>query len=401
MAESSKPRTTILAGCAAHGIQDGLSTAIYVLLPILAQAFGLNLGQVGLFKGLKSLAQASLEIISGHATERYGARHILLFGLLLSGAGYGFLSFANGPTIVLLSLVVIGAGGAFHHAPASALISGAFAQRGRRRALGVYNSSGDAGKLIFTAVISLAMLAALSWESVALFYGLVSLIAGIGIFQVLKLAQIGDSSKGLGDAAAGTPDTSLGWGILDRRKFSALLATVFLDSMVQVGVLTFVAFVMIAKGVPTTAATLAAVLVLIGGMFGKALCGFLAENIGVRPAFAILQGLTALGLVLLVISSSTVAFALLPILGVVVQGTTSITYVIVNELIHPTRTARGYSIIYAASGIASVIGPVGFGTIGDRFGIETSMLVMAVIAICAILPSWFLKTNIPLSSKAV
>ncbi len=129
MTQHPAKKTTLIAGCTAHAIQDGLSASIYVLLPILAQTFGLNYSQIGMFKGIKSLSQAVLEIFSGHATERYGGRRILLFGLTALGAGYLFLSIASGAGVVLLCFALIGVGSAFHHAPSSALFSTAFTKK--------------------------------------------------------------------------------------------------------------------------------------------------------------------------------------------------------------------------------------------------------------------------------
>ena len=298
----TKQKTTLIAGSTTHGIQDGLSAAIYVLLPILAQTFGLNYGQVGLFKSAKSLSQSLLEISSGLVTERFGERFILAFSLAISGLGYLLLSYAATPTIMLLCFVIIGIGGAYHHAPSSALVSGAYPTIGRRRALGFYNSSGDAGKLTFTALISLAAMAAISWQTVAFSYGLISAGAGVAIYWWLKKSGIGAARF---SANSDVDGGKLGWGILDRPRLIALLGTILLDSMVQAGVLTFVAFAMIAKDVPIYTATFASVLVLIGGMFGKAVCGFLADHIGVRAAFSMLQVLCAVGLTLLVMASST------------------------------------------------------------------------------------------------
>ncbi len=384
----TKQKTTLFASCTTHGVQDGLSAAIYVLLPILAQTFGLSYGQVGLFKAAKSMTQSMLEVSSGLASERFGERRLLFCALLMSGVGYLLLSFADTPNLMLVCFIIMGVGGAYHHAPSSALVAHVYSAEKRRRALGLYNSSGDAGKLIFTALISLAAMISVAWQSVAFSYGLITLGAAAAVYWGLKQAGVGAAThhSGKSDESA-----KLGWGILDRPKFTALLTTVLMDSMVQAGVLTFVAFVMIEKGVPVYAATFASVLVLIGGMFGKAACGFLADHIGLRLAFTILQGLTALGLVLLVLATSTFAFILLPFLGVAVQGTSSITYVIVNDLIHPERTARGYSLIYTVTSVAAVGGSLGFGLIGDQFGIETAMLAMAVVAVIAILPCSLLK----------
>jgi FSR family fosmidomycin resistance protein-like MFS transporter len=386
-------KTTLLTSCTAHGIQDGLSVATAVLLPILAQTYGLNYGQVGLFKAAKSLAQSLLEIFSGHACEQFGKRNILVFGLVISGLGYLLLSFAGTPQITLISFIILGIGGAYHHAPSSALVSSAYSVDKRRRSLGLYNSSGDIGKLIFTGLISLAAMAAISWQNVAFSYGLITIGAAIAIYWGLKRAGIGADLPNANKDTDEKLEMALGWGILDRPKFTSLLATVFLDSIVQVGVLTFIAFAMIAKGVPIYTATLAPVLILIGGMFGKAACGFLADLIGIRTAFAILQGLTAIGLIFVVILDTTPAFTILPFLGLVLQGTTSITYVIVNDLIHPSRTVRGYSMIYGASSLAAVLGPFGFGRVGDLWGINTAILIMAVFALIAIVPCWTLKIN--------
>lgn len=384
----TKQKAALFASCTTHGVQDGLSSAIYVLLPILAQSFGLNYGQVGLFKATKSLTQSVLEVSSGFATERFGERHILTGALLMSGLGYLLLSFATTPNLMLFCFVILGVGGAYHHAPSSALVTHSYAINKRRRALGFYNSSGDAGKLAFTALISLATIVSVTWQTVAFGYGLITLGFAGAVYWVLSRSGLG---RGDHHISKNRSNQKLGWGILDRPKFTALLTTVLMDSMVQAGVLTFVAFAMIAKDVPVYAATFASVLVLIGGMLGKAVCGFMADRIGMRLAFTLLQTLTALGLVLLVLASSTTAFILLPFLGVAVQGTSSITYVLVNDLIHVDRTARGYSLIYTASSLASVVGPLGFGLIGDQYGIETAMLAMAVVAVIAILPCILLK----------
>ena len=56
--ESHRQKSALTVSCTAHIVQDGLTATIYVLLPVLAQSFGLTYTQVGLFKGLKSFAQA-------------------------------------------------------------------------------------------------------------------------------------------------------------------------------------------------------------------------------------------------------------------------------------------------------------------------------------------------------
>ena len=111
--------------CSVHAMQDGLTTTVNVLLPILAQAFGLSYAQVGVVKAANVAAMALLEIPSGLLSERFGARILLAFGLLIVGVGYLWLSLAAGFTAILFSLLLAGVGAAFQHTLSSAIISAA------------------------------------------------------------------------------------------------------------------------------------------------------------------------------------------------------------------------------------------------------------------------------------
>ncbi|MEZ5931180.1 MAG: MFS transporter [Alphaproteobacteria bacterium] len=384
-ASPSHPRTALAVGCTAHAVQDGLTAATYVLLPILSQAFGFTYAQAGLVKGLKSLTQAVLEMYSGILAERIGEGRTLVFGLILSGLGYASLAAASHPSLVMACLLIVGAGTAFQHSPSSALVSTAYAEGGRRGALGLYNSSGDVGKLGFSAFFSLAAGAGLAWQQISIVFGLTAILAAAAV--ALATRRLRPRPTGGSDRRPERRQgDDVGWGVLSWRAFGTLLVVISIDNLVQAGVLVFIAFLMIAKGLPLYLATMATVALLTGGVFGKAGCGYLAEHLGVRPAFALVQLLTCLGLVAVVMAPAWLAFILLLPLGVVAQGSTSITYGLVADLIHPRRMARGYAIMYSLTSFAAAIGPWLFGLVGDRFGIETAMLVMAAAALLAVPP---------------
>jgi len=390
---SQARRGSILAiGCSVHAIQDGLTATIYVLLPILAEAFGLNYGQVGLFKAVKSIAQGMLEIVSGVAAERLGEKLLLIFGLGVAGTGYLLLSQAGGSNLILMSLVLVGVGVAFQHALASALIAGAYDNAGRRGALGLYNSSGDVGKLAFSASFSLAIGAGIAWHSIALVFGAIAVAFGVVVLLLLGTACSAQS-------ASPCTDHAVGWGVIDPRSFSALFVVVFLDSMVQAGVLTFAAFLMLSKGTSLAVATMASVCILVGGIFGKAVCGFAAARFGVPIAFGLAQMLTAAGILAVVLSPAVMAFLLLPLLGIVLQGSTSMTYGMVADFVHKSRTARGFALIYASSSFASVGAPLGFGLIGDAYGIETALAAMAIVTLVSLVPLFILR-EVPIRTEA-
>lgn len=80
-----KRQKLILAVCAAtHAVQDGLGAALYVLMPLLAQAFGLSYAQVGVIRAARAAATSVFELPSGLLAERLGERRLLAFGLALA-----------------------------------------------------------------------------------------------------------------------------------------------------------------------------------------------------------------------------------------------------------------------------------------------------------------------------
>jgi MFS family permease len=372
-------KLTLASCCGVHGLQDGLSAAIYVLLPILAQAFGLSYSQVGIIRATNNSAMMLFEIPSGMLSERIGERTLLVFGLVCAGLGYLSLATATGFVTILLALFVAGFGAAFQHALSSSVISKTFYDRGRRTALGAYNSSGDVGKLAFTGFLSLTIGMGAAWQGVVTGFGLLALISAAGLVVILRRLDVG--SRPPLDTTSEKASARSAWGIRDRSAFTALSVIVFLDIAVQGGFLTFLAFLMIEKQVPTSLAALAVVLTLAGGIFGKFGCGLLAERVGVIRSLIVVECLTAVGIVAVLLSPALVAFFLLPVLGLVLQGSSSITYATVGDLVRGERQSRGFAAIYSIASGAAIVAPIAFGIISDRFGLTPAMLTMACVVL--------------------
>jgi FSR family fosmidomycin resistance protein-like MFS transporter len=388
---TSKSKSALSIACTTHIIQDGISSTIYVLLPILAQAFGLSYAQVGVLKGIKSLSQAALEVSSGWISECVGECRLLVVGLALSGVGYFLLSNASSALLVALCLLIVGAGTALHHAPSSALIANSYSSTTRSSALGLYNASGDVGKLAFTGFFSLAVGAGFAWQQISLLYGIVSILITFCIAFAARLSFRFQLEKMPYKLSANDQSVVKGWGILDWRSYAALLIITGIDTLVQGSVLVFVAFLMLIKGMSLSFSTGATVLLLAGGVFGKAGCGYLAERVGVRFAFAVVQTLTAIGLITVAFAPNWLSMVLLMPLGAVVQGTSSITYGFAANLIDHRKMARGYALLYSSGTFAAAVGPLVMGMIADKFSLEIAICLIAFIAMLAIPPVFILR----------
>jgi len=173
---------TLATCCTAHTLHDGLSDVTYVLLPLLAQTFGLSLAQVGLIRSAHRAAMASFQIPAGLIAERVGERNLLALGTLIAGAAFLALGYAPGFWAILAALFCAGVGSAVQHPLSSTIISHAFPGEGRRAALGTYNFFGDVGKFAFGGAVSLLLVAGISWQAPVIGFGIVGIATAIAVF---------------------------------------------------------------------------------------------------------------------------------------------------------------------------------------------------------------------------
>ena len=370
-----KPILVVSSGV--HATQDGLTSTVYVLLPILTQSLGLSYAQVGTIRAVYSGMMWLLEIPAGILSERFGEQRLLVFGLITAGFGYGILSIADSYYGVLFALLIAGTGAAFQHSLSSALISRVYDGPSGRVALGTYNASGDAGKLLFTGVASLLFGVGIAWQEVVSGYGILALLVAAVLWLGLRRLRL----PGAVSMSARNPSTAGGWGIRDRSGFRWLAAIVFLDSAVQDGFLVFVAFLMIEKNIPAGLAAFAVVATLAGGVIGKYACGHLSARLGGVRSLILGEVCTAAGIMGVIMLPTVAVFFLLPLVGIVLQGSSTITYGSVRQFVDEARQSRGFALIYSMANGASVAGPVGFGIISDIYSVGTAVVLMAVVAL--------------------
>ena len=388
-------RNALLVCCGAHIIQDGLVAVQYVFLPILAQSLGLNYAQVGLLRALSNSAMSLLELPSGILAERFGEKRLLMIGLLMAGVGYLCVSVSSSFGVIALCFLLTGAGAGFQHSLTSAILVKTFDASGKRRALGTYNASGDAGKLGFTGLFSLGIGMGLAWNAVIVVLSLLALVFVLLVWRLLPADKPDSPTR---DRTPGNGGLASRWGIRHPKEFSLLALVVSLDSVVQSVLLTFLAFVFLEKGASAQTASFAVVLALIGGMTGKFFSGFMTARFGDYGPFVLIQVLTMVGLAGLVVLPVVPALFALPFIGLVVQGSTTVTYGVISDHVDASMQSRGFGVIYSVSGLATVAGPFVFGWMADLSGLNSVLWVLCAISGLCIPFAGFLKRDVRLAS---
>lgn len=378
--ESVVPRTSderraLGVACGAHALHDGYTDLVYVMLPIWQAEFGLSYAAIGILRSLFSGTLAGLQIPSGLLAEKVGAARVLALGTAVAGWGYLLAGASAGLPMLAAALILGGLGASTQHPLASALVARAFAGPRSIKALGTYNFAGDIGKMTVPAAAAL-LVTWMPWRPTLALLGACGLAAAVAVLLLMPRQET-DPAAAAAKAVASGADTP-------RRGFSLLLSIGIIDSATRMPFLTFLPFLLAAKGASVSAIGLALTAVFAGGACGKLVCAFLGARLGVFATVLLTEGLTALGILALLPLPLWACYALLPVIGVALNGTSSVLYGSVPALVEPERRARAFGIFYTGTIGAGATAPMLYGVLGDRIGVNATLVTVAMVVLATI-----------------
>ena len=367
----SSRRRTLLAAGLAHAMHDGYTDLIYVMLPIWQAEFALGYASIAVLRGLYSGVMAALQIPAGRLAERFGGKIVLVIGTAIVALGYGIAGLTGGIVGLCAALALSGAGSSTQHPIASSAVSRAYGA-GARGPLGTYNFTGDLGKAAIPALVSLAV-TVMPWRMV------VGILAVFGLAIAAVVAVLMPSIRRANPVPGAKARSGGGRG-----GFALLLGIGVLDSATRMGLLTFLPFVLKAHGASLPDVGVALALVFIGGAAGKFACGWLGGRVGVLWTVMLTEGGTALFIVGVLLLPLLPAMVLLPFLGVMLNGTSSVLYGTVPELAPAERAERAFALFYTGTIGAGAVAPVLYGFLGDSLGLTWATLATAATALATI-----------------
>jgi FSR family fosmidomycin resistance protein-like MFS transporter len=370
----STERRALGVACGAHALHDGYTDLVYILLPIWQNEFGLGFAALGLMRTVFSGTLASFQIPAGFLAERFGAVTVLALGTALAGFGYVLAGFSNGVAFLVAALFVGGLGASTQHPLASSLIAHAFAGSRSLKVLGTYNFAGDIGKMTLPAVAAFLFIV-LSWRQALMLLGCLGGLAALAIFFAMPHFRDNPATprESNSSASPGVPVPAYG--------FPLLLSVGVIDSATRMAFLTFLPFVLTAKGASLQTVGLALTLVFAGGAAGKLVCAYIGARIGAVATVWLTEMVTACGIVALLPLSLEAALVLLPVVGIALNGTSSVLYGSVPDLVEPAWRQRAFSIFYTGTIGAGAVSPAIYGLLGDAVGVPTALLIVAAVVL--------------------
>lgn len=367
-ADKTKSRS-LLAACLAHAVHDGYTDALYAFLPVWQAQFGLSFAALAVVRALYSGTMGGLQIPADRALRGLSARSALILSTLIAAAGLLIMALPFGLAGLCVGLVVAGIGSSIQHPRGSMLVTDTYG-KAARRPLGIYNFSGDLGKAALPALVAL-LLPVLAWRPVLGLMVLPGIALAAALVSLAPATADGSKFKKVTAPGRGGGRGRLGFGLLT--------AVGALDTATRMGYLLFLPFLIHAQGGGSPTIGLALALLFIGGAFGKASCGWLGERLGVVASVMLTEAATALLIAATLFSSLTATLILLPLLGIVLNGTSSVLYGTVPELAEGD-TGRAFAVFYTSVIGAGGVAPILYGAIADRSSQTVGLLASAATA---------------------
>ncbi|MEB6378935.1 multidrug efflux MFS transporter MdtH [Leclercia adecarboxylata] len=98
----------------------------FVVFPLISIRFVDQMGwaalMVGIALGLRQFVQQGLGVFGGAIADRFGAKPMIVTGMLLRAAGFGTMAIAHEPWVLWVSCIVSGLGGTLFDPPRTALV---------------------------------------------------------------------------------------------------------------------------------------------------------------------------------------------------------------------------------------------------------------------------------------
>jgi MFS family permease len=371
--------------CGAHALHDGLTDTLYLLLPLWQAQFALSYAAIGILRALYAGAMAGFQVPVAKAAQRVGGARLLAAGTAVAAIAYLFLGASSSVAMLAVALVLGGIGSSTQHPIASSLVAAAYDGPRSRGALGTYNFAGDLGKMALPSMTA-CLIAVISWRSTASVIGIIGLLGAGAILLSLRAVPSASAVP-----APSRPDRREGRdrnNKLRGNRFPLLLTIGVIDSATRMGFLTFLPFLLQSKGAGLSEIGVALTLVFAGGAAGKLVCGFLGARLGVLPTVLITEGATAVGIVALLPLPIGAALALLPVIGVALNGTSSVLYGTVPDLVTADRRETAFGVFYTGTIGAGALSPALYGLFSDAIGLTPAMLLVASVVLLTLPLAW-------------
>jgi FSR family fosmidomycin resistance protein-like MFS transporter len=378
----ASPRKVLFFGSVTHIWSDLFFALLIPLLPYIKNDLNLTYTQLGLLRSIYSGSSAVLQIPAGFLAENTGEFWMIISGNMWVSLGLILMGIVPGFYSLLTASALGGLGGGTQHPLASSMVSRAYETTGRSSAVGTVNFAGDIGKM-FAPIVAAFFIFLSGWR-MALWAVGISGAVFMCIFVTFRRSFQPDKPDKINIQKIGNPEE-----VHEKENISGFVLLTclgILDSAVRNATLILFPFILLERGMGEDQLVVALFLLFAGGASGKYICGWMNDRTGTISLIWLTKGGTVCILAASLFISPIFLWPIAIVLGIGLNGTSSVLYATVARFIPANLRPRYYGYFYTTNEIGTIGAPLLYGFIADLMGLRSSILIMSVVT-SAILPS--------------
>lgn len=370
----------LLAGfTAAHFAHHVSNSLINPLLPLIRDSFALSYAQSGFLVSSFSLSLGLSNAPAGVLADRFGARWVVVAGLVLTGAISVAVGLAGAYWQLMILLAVMGMIAATYHAPSAALIAQAVPPRARGAAQGFHITGGHLSFFATPLVASLFVSEGESWRAPFIWFAFAPVLAG-AVIWLMAAGLPRERKEGLDRLAVfrelGTVMRTIGPLVSVSVVFQIFYAAL-------TGFLTL--YLVDARGIPASIALALFGVPQLLGLLGAPLGGFLSDRLGRRAVIVI--GMVLFGPAYLSVTFTPNELIVLPlaVMGIAAAMRQTPTEVLVMDSApaHRRATVLGsyYMLSQELGGLGAPVLGLLAGAVGIGFAFTSTTVALACLSL--------------------
>ncbi|BCJ87225.1 MFS transporter [Effusibacillus dendaii] len=357
--------------CAAHFLQDLLTSLVQSMLPVLKNAFDLSYTQLGIVVLVTTAISSVFQPAIGFATDKKPYPWLLPLAAVIAGAGFVGMGLASSYAQVLWMVALIGLASATFHPEASRVAHLAAGPK-KNTAQSIFQMGGNAGQASGPLFVA-ALLIPLGMHG-SFWLVVPAALSAVTLWAVSVWYKDRTSVKK--QAAAETVTFRYGPLLL-------LVAIVLIRSALQSGIASFlpVYFVDVNKA-SVTLSEMVLFVFLMAGAVGTYFGGALADRFGKKQVLVYSLVLSLPFILLIPYLSGVWAFINIFFCGFFGLCSFAVTVVYAQELV-PGKVGMISGLMIGLGLGAGGIGASVFGHLADSFGITSALRFLAILPIAA------------------
>ena len=361
------------------------------LFPLLREVYGVGYTELGFAISVFSIVTACTQAPVGFAVDRFGARRILVAGLLLEAAAFALIGFIPAYGALLALMAVAGLANSVYHPADYSLLNASVDPRRMGRAFSFHTAAGMLGNAV--APVTMVFLMTLTdWRTALVVCAaggaLVGLLVALNARSLREREEPGTAADraGAGNAATG----ATGLRLLLTLPILLGLLFFFGISVSQHGIQSFsVSALHAIHDAPLAAATTVLTAYLFASPVGVLAGGWVADRIQRRhdlfaaTCFVVMAGcIAAIAALRLPLAATGVLFAITGLFAGMVSPSRDM---LIRSMAPPGEIAKVFGFVSTGFNFGGIAAPVLFGFILDRSDPGFVFWVVAFVCLAGVL----------------